>query len=298
MEIQDLTCFVEVAERGSFTRAAQALQLSQPRLSQIIGQLEVEFRTELFQRSSRGVALTGAGEVLIKSARQVLGAVENTRATVDALHGVLTGTLTIAGMRSFTTEAANIMSAFRAEYPSVVLRIKAPSDEEAMHSMVSSGACDIGFARMSDTPEYANNLVQHPVAVEDSVVLVPQTSPQGKTTEPITLAEATQLPLILPPAGARARIALDAMFTESGIDVVVAAESGHHETSVELVRGGVGAMFTLRGGLPGNVEQMVTVRTLTPRRQSPIVLLHRRVGVSPAATAFTELALKGLRAQP
>ncbi len=52
MELQQLRCFVAVADHGSFTRAAQALTLSQPTLSQSVSKLETEFGTELFQRTS------------------------------------------------------------------------------------------------------------------------------------------------------------------------------------------------------------------------------------------------------
>ncbi len=95
MELQQLRCFVAVADHGSFTRAAQALTLSQPTLSQSVSKLETEFGTELFQRTSRGAALTSAGEILLESVRKVLESVDHTQAAVDAIHGLTTGTLTV-----------------------------------------------------------------------------------------------------------------------------------------------------------------------------------------------------------
>jgi DNA-binding transcriptional LysR family regulator len=72
--LRDVACFVRVAERGSFSRAAADLRLSQPAISQAIGRLERALGTRLFERSSRAVHLTAAGRALLPYAEALLAA--------------------------------------------------------------------------------------------------------------------------------------------------------------------------------------------------------------------------------
>ena len=144
MELQQLRCFVTVADHGSFTRAAQVLVLSQPTLSLSVSKLEAEFGTELFQRTSRGVVLTSAGESLLGPARKVLESVDYTQAAVDAIHGLTTGTLTVICFKAFTTQAAAAMSVFAAKFPTVTLRVLAPQNDDGVFAAVSSGEAESG----------------------------------------------------------------------------------------------------------------------------------------------------------
>lgn len=290
MELQQLRCFVTVADHGSFTRAAQALALSQPTLSLSVSKLEAEFGTELFQRTSRGVVLTSAGETLLGPARKVLESVDHTQAAVDAIHGLTTGTLTVICFKAFTTQAAAAMSVFAAKYPTVTLRILAPQSDDGVFAAVGSGEADIGFAR--DTELMSKSLQLHPIAIEESVALVPKDSVAGSTTDPVTLDELAAVRLIVGPRGSLVRTAVDKLFADKGIPYEVAAECEHHETSIELVRGGVGAYLSTRGGLPANIDDMVTVRRLAPRREWPIGVVHRREHLTPSAAAFTSVALE------
>ncbi|ROO87939.1 DNA-binding transcriptional LysR family regulator [Actinocorallia herbida] len=297
MEIQQLKSFVLVAEHGSFSEAARALGLSQPSLSQAVNRLEIEFQTELFVRTARGAVLTPAGERLIAPARRVLESVDLTQATVDALHGVMTGTVRVVAFHSFTTEAADVMAAFRKAFPEVVLRVHRPENDDAVAGLVAAGLCDVGFARVGEAGRTGHDVEIVPVAVEESVALVPAGSPLGGTDRPITLAEVASLPLIVAPPGAVARTAIEKLFAANGVDYRVAAESEHHETSLELVRGGVGAYLTTRGGLPGGAGRTFTVRRLSPRREWPIGLIHRKGTLPPAVAAFAETALSFFQAR-
>ncbi|WP_019359636.1 LysR family transcriptional regulator [Streptomyces sp. AA1529] len=87
MELRTLRYFVAVAEELHFGRAAARLHMSQPPLSRAIKQLETELGAVLFHRSSSGVALTPAGEVLLDEARTLLAGADRVRARVAAASG-------------------------------------------------------------------------------------------------------------------------------------------------------------------------------------------------------------------
>ena len=99
MELRHLRYFVAVAEKLSFTAAAERLGVSQPPLSQQIRDLEAELRTDLFVRSSRRVALTEAGTAFLQQARAILAQVRQASDEARAIGGGGPGGLNIRSDR-------------------------------------------------------------------------------------------------------------------------------------------------------------------------------------------------------
>ncbi len=93
MELRHLRYFVAIAEERSFTRAAERLWVAQPGLSTQIRQLETELGVRLFERHTRGVDLTSAGQLFLERARAVLAATEIARATGSDLTSGLVGSV-------------------------------------------------------------------------------------------------------------------------------------------------------------------------------------------------------------
>lgn len=295
MEIQQLRCFVAVADSGSFSSAAQLLSLTQPSLSQSVARLEAEFGAKLFHRSSKGTVLSEAGNVLVRQARNVLRAVDDTQETVNALRGLDTGTLTIAPYITFVTPVTKVVAAFRDLHPGVTIKLLPPSNTTGVHRNVESGAADIGFALFNDDIELrvTHDLLDiTPVAVDESVAFVPRDSPIGGSEDPITLKEVAQLPVIAPSRDHPMRILLDRNFAAAGATPRYGVECEHFETSVDLVAQGLGTHITTRGAFPANPGPDVVVRPLTPARRWPVAMLRQAGDPSPASAAFSEVALK------
>src|SRR5919204_384899 len=89
MELRQLRYVVAVADHLHFTRAAEALHVAQPALSQQVRRLERELGLDLFTRTSRSVALTDAGEAVVARARRILGEVDAIGQDLDAMRGTL-----------------------------------------------------------------------------------------------------------------------------------------------------------------------------------------------------------------
>src|SRR2546430_11359303 len=96
MNIRQLACFVAVVDEGSFTRAARAIGIAQPSLSQHIRALENELSGRLIERLPRGIALTPAGRVLLPEARAAVRAIERGGRGARAALAVEGGELEIA----------------------------------------------------------------------------------------------------------------------------------------------------------------------------------------------------------
>ncbi|HEY4721083.1 MAG TPA: LysR family transcriptional regulator, partial [Anaerolineae bacterium] len=95
MELRHLVYFVAVAERLNFSRAAEALHVAQPGISQQIHALEHELGAPLFERAGRRVYLTDAGHALLPHARQILSAVEAARNEIRERGMLLRGTASL-----------------------------------------------------------------------------------------------------------------------------------------------------------------------------------------------------------
>ena len=147
MELRHLRDFMTVAEELSFRRAAERLHMAQPPLSVQIKTLEDELGVKLFDRSTRSVRLTGAGEVLLKEARLVLAAAERAgQHTRNAEHG-LVGTLRIGVLAPNTTaRLARILRSYRQQYPGVQFLLNQLTSMEQLHAL-RANTLDVGLLR-------------------------------------------------------------------------------------------------------------------------------------------------------
>jgi DNA-binding transcriptional LysR family regulator len=99
MDLRQLRYLVALAEERNFTRAAASVHVAQPALSQQIRKLEDELGLALVERTTRRVALTRAGELLVVRARRILAELEAAETELQALHGMFTGHVTTCRSR-------------------------------------------------------------------------------------------------------------------------------------------------------------------------------------------------------
>ncbi|MCF8010275.1 MAG: LysR family transcriptional regulator [Clostridiales bacterium] len=141
----ELQIFVTVAEKENFSRAAEALNLSQPAISQHINNLEAYYGVKLFERSSKKVQLTQAGSTLYKYAKDILDMHIVAKRAVADLVELVTGKLTIgASLTIGEYVLPRLLAAFSKKYPEVKLSVDIGNTEE-MHEKILDGSIDIGL---------------------------------------------------------------------------------------------------------------------------------------------------------
>ena len=174
LELRHLRYFIAVAEELNFSRAAERLHMAQPPLSVAIRQLEQELGAELFQRTTREVKLTDAGDAFLEGARRTLTEVERTVAAARRAAAGELGSLGVAFSWSarFETLPA-IGQAFRAEHPDVELLTEEMWNARMPHAL-RSGAVDVA---VSLCPEIGADLSYETIRTEDFVALVANTHP-------------------------------------------------------------------------------------------------------------------------
>lgn len=233
MEIVQLRNFIEVAERGSFTRAALALGLNQPALSRQIRRLELELHRNLLHRHGRGVILTDAGERFASVVRDVLHQLD------AAAQGGLesdSGRIVVGVPPSFGRMlAVRVARAFAARFAPARLTIV--EDRSCnLRSRVRDGGVDLALLHL---PEPCDDLIYETVAEEPICLISPKQSADSLPAT-ITLAEVAELPLIFPNALNPVREVAVRAAANAGLEFDVTQEIGATDTILELVQNGYG----------------------------------------------------------
>jgi DNA-binding transcriptional LysR family regulator len=146
IQLNELTAFVAVAERSSFTKAAAQVGIALPTMSQTIRSLEDGLGVRLFNRTTRSVALTEAGDRLLAEVQPILDGIDHALESVNAFRDKPIGTLRLAIDRSASQIIAAhgfapLIQPFLAEYPAVHVEL---SIDDA-HGDIVSGRFDAGI---------------------------------------------------------------------------------------------------------------------------------------------------------
>ena len=186
MLLRHIRYFLAVAEQRSFTRAADALHVSQPTLSQQVRQLEDTLGVQLFDRSGRTVQLTEFGEVYARHARAALHELD---AGQRALHDVAdlgSGSLRLAMMPTFAAYlSGSLIDAFHADYPNVALTIDA-MPQARIEALLADDRLDAGFAFM---PPRAPDIDALPLWDEPLALVTGRTHRLARRRRALTPAE-------------------------------------------------------------------------------------------------------------
>jgi DNA-binding transcriptional LysR family regulator len=146
MLLPGLRAFLAVAEAGSMREAAGRLRLAQSAVSRRIQLMEEELGAALLERGARGVALTPAGEILLRHAREASQQAERLLADLDALRGVRRGHVMVRTVESFAASTLpRVLGRFRSAYPAVTLDVTV-AGSDAILAAVRDRLCHVGIA--------------------------------------------------------------------------------------------------------------------------------------------------------
>ncbi|MBF9066512.1 LysR family transcriptional regulator [Streptacidiphilus fuscans] len=285
MELRQLAYAVAVADTGSFTRAAQRCFVVQSALSHQIARLEEELGTRLFERNSRRVQVTAAGEVFLGPAREALAAAERARSEVVAHGGEVRGTLHIGTITPLAAlDLPDLLATYQERHPAVrvTLRTRIVSD---LLQQVRDHTCDLAFVD-ADPQDPPRGLVARVLAHEDMVAIVPHGHRLAGAAE-ATLAGLAEEGMVDMPPGSGIRQHNDEAFAAAGVTRTVAFEADAMVLLEQLVARGLGPALVSAAA----ADRMPTVRSVPLTGVPPRVIqaLWNASGASPAARAFVEL---------
>jgi DNA-binding transcriptional LysR family regulator len=276
---------VAVADHRSFTRAAEAVHVSQPSLSHAIAEIEETLGTPLFHRFGRSVSLTSAGKAFVESARLVLRDLSVLYASVKAVEELRVGTLDLAAPQASATELlARLVGEFRARHPGVRVRIQTSENLHDIERYVRTGRCELALT--VDTVEPP--LVAEVIGREEHVVVFPPGTKLKR--RPLKHADLAGLPMIVPTGVYEYYGGLALKITSPDQAPFVAVETESRQALIPLVLAGAGFTFLPRALAEGATRQGVVMAELSPPMRRDIRLVTRPGPLSPAAKVFATLA--------
>ncbi len=236
MELRQLLAFKTVAEQGSFTTAAGMLRLTQSAISQQIKALEDECEILLFDRSSRLVRLTDAGQVFLTRVERILAQVENARIEMAEMAGGAKGRCRLASLPSVAAYLLpQAIARFQQRYPSVDLQLKESLQWQVLE-WVQQGMVDFGIMGL---PVHDTQLRSAALLQDELVLMVPKNHALAGRRS-VELAELVHERFILSPEGAGGRELFFDACQNVGFEPTVGFESDDRETTLGLVAAGVG----------------------------------------------------------
>ena len=287
MDLRQMEYAVAVVEHGGFTRAAVALYVSQPSLSQGVAKLEAELGTPLFHRVGRRVVLTSAGEAFLEPARQVLRDVRTIRAIVDAVAGLAAGKLDLVALPTLAVEpTARLVAAFRRAHPAVGVQLVEPEDSLELVALVRDGRCELGLTELPTEPD----LVAHDLGSQEILAVGPPGTAM-KDGGPLPVAELATMDLIATPPGTSTRRLVDRAFASAQLRPRVVVVTAQREAILPLVLAGAGTTFLPAPLAAEAAARGAVVASLDPPLLRRIGVIRRQGPISPAAEAFVALAL-------
>jgi DNA-binding transcriptional LysR family regulator len=253
MDLRQLEVFVAVAEESSFTRASDRLHVVQSAVSASVRSLETELSTALFERTTRTVALTDAGAVLLPEARTVLAAAALARDSVEQTKGGLRGTVALGIMQAWAhpgLSVAEMVTAFQRDHTLVELSVRHVGGSAVLAEALRGGDVDIGILSLPDAAPGLELTELH----SEPMVLACSADHRLAGVGHVSLPELTGETFVDGPPSWGTRLANDRAFARAGAGRTIRFEINETATIIEFVRAGAGLALLPRSMTEGRPD--------------------------------------------
>lgn len=288
MDLRRLEIFAKVAELGSFSRAADALFLTQPTISEHVRSLEDELGVQLLDRLGRGTTPTRAGLLLLGYAQRMLTLAREAQQAVDQLQGRMSGELAVGGSTipgEYVLPA--LIGAFKTKYPDISIALLI-GDSRQVSGWVEDGRVEVGVVGARP----AGRALESRELMTDELVVVVPAAHAWAERRTVTLAELRGEPLIMRERGSGSREAMERALAEVGLDLStfrIVGEMGSTQAIKQAVRASVGISLISRRAVEdecrASLLACVKIKDLKIARAFYLVT-HRDRTRSPLAQAF------------
>ena len=251
MRHSQLKAFHYVALHGGFSRAAEALFLTQPAISEQVRKLEQDHDVLLFHRERKRVQLTSAGEELFRLTKHYFEIEQQITEYMSETSSAVDGSLRI--IADSAHHITDIISAFRKRYPGVVVSLRTGNSDDVIEELRAFNA-EVGVAGSLRPGRDMDvlSLGDAPIIAFAAKGLLPK----RKTS--LSLQELTELPLIFRETGSKTRQKIEEEAEKQGLSLVPTIEAEGRETVREVVASGAGIGFVSKAEF-GHDERLVQI---------------------------------------
>ena len=240
---RQLEYFQAVARELHFTRAAEALRIAQPALSQQIRKLERQLGLELFERNNHKVALTPAGAALLTHTERILSDLVAVEQEMLGWAGGIRGRIRLGLARGLTTRLALVFAAFSSTYPAVEIELQEQNTSEMLAGL-RAGRLDM-VTLAAPPPPGDRDLRSHPLGAEPLVLVTGVDTPLARRQR-VKLSELDGVDLIKYPPGSAVGEIISAALAAAGAAPRVRFETRDYSTARTLVNVGLAAAIMPR----------------------------------------------------
>jgi len=239
MDDHKLKVFCTVAETRSFSKTSEIIHLTQPAVSLQIQSIEDVYETKLFDRSSSTVALTPAGEVLYKYAKEILALYASAEKVIGKLTGLVKGSITIGACSNVGNYLLpSVITDFKKIHQKVKVHLLVCNTKRVIE-LLNSGGIDLGLVSVDSVRQ--KMVVKKLVSDELLVIVSPEHSWAKKKEVPIS--DLTKEPFIFREAGSGTRQMIEKFLARHGItqhEMKISAVLGSTEAIKDVVENGLG----------------------------------------------------------
>jgi LysR family transcriptional regulator, transcription activator of glutamate synthase operon len=283
MDLRQLRYLVALAEERHFTRAAAREHVAQPALSQQIRRLEDEVGLPLVERTTRQVAITDAGELLVARARRILAELDAADAELLRLRGLESGRVTVGSMHTMgPVDVSLALAIFHQRHPGVELTVREQSSEE-LAEMLRVDELDLAFLSVTERIESHGLGLQQLVSEELVVLLPPGHELAGRSK--LRIADLEGEEFISFREGARLRELLFSAARTAGFQPRVRLESNESQRIRRLVSRGMGVAILPRSDAVAPGAEVAVGALVDPPLARDITLAWREGRRHPPAVA-------------
>jgi DNA-binding transcriptional LysR family regulator len=292
--VRQLQILVAVAKHLSLTRAAEELRLTQPAVSMQMKALEEIARMALLERIGRRVALTEAGDEMVRHAKAVLRSLQDAEDALAALRGLKSGRVSIAVVSTAKYFAPKFLALFSRKHPDIELKLAVHNRDTVVQLLIEN---EVDLALMGTPPHHletsAFRFAKHPLVI----IAAPDHPLAGPRRVPVKALAAESFLVREPGSGTRA--ALERFFAAHHVRPAATTEISSNETIKQAVMAGMGLAFISQHAI--GLELAAGQVVLIPLEGLPVLrdwnIVHRtEKRLSPAARAFKQFVLEEGRA--
>lgn len=287
MNLSQLQSFVALAEMGSFTEAAYAINLTQSAVSHALSALESELGVMLLERNRKGVvALTDAGQKILPHARALLAQAEAIEQEAKAAHGETAGKLRLGSMASLVPPRllAGLLTCFQKRYP----EMKVVLFEGAMHEVgewIEKSIIDVGFVVLP-----APGITSTSITIDELCVIVPPKH-RLRTREAVKPTELREEGFIMEKTQCALRLLERAGLESDKTRSLIRYQASDSTTILAMVREGLGITLMPRKMLPKKLEGVIALSLDPPQPLQIGLAVRSQAAASRGAKLFVETAL-------
>jgi DNA-binding transcriptional LysR family regulator len=238
MDLHQLRVFQAAVKNRGFTRAGDALHLSQSTVSQHISQLEHELDCSLFLRVGKRVVVSDAGNLLMQYTEKIFRDLKNAEMAVRELSAMKRGTVRLGvGPTTLTYRLPQVLAGYKRRFPEIELIVLSGNTEYLLSAMQSENL-DLAVVMQSDVPP--KGLIITPLGSEELVVVLNQDHPLARKTA-LDPADLAALRFILYEKNTAMQGLINRYFELLNITPRITMEVENNEAIKSLVRAGLGA---------------------------------------------------------